>query len=280
MNKLSSRPQNANFGLRMKSVNNNKAKKNEEIYYRNPKHCKQCSSILPYCSYKDFCNRSCSATFNNKKRNAPSVETNKKRSAALILFYNENQKTANSRIPKKLKFSVIQYSTCKLCKSNFYVKHHKNIKNNICGECKSTNYSLVPNNVCNCCSVSFLSRYHQKYCEACSPNLRHYRTRAAFSFNVYEYPCEFDLDIIKEYGWYSPNGYKRRNKTPNLNGVSRDHLYTVAEGFSNKVDPTILAHPANCQIILHSNNNSKNSKSTITLFELQNKILNWNKKYY
>ena len=64
-----------------------------------------------------------------------------------------------------------------------------------------------------------------------------------------------------------------------MGGVSRDHIYSVNEGFKNKVDPKIISHPANCRLMVHSENISKNKKSDITIEELLIKIDNWNKKY-
>ena len=89
-----------------------------------------------------------------------------------------------------------------------------------------------------------------------------------------DYPDEFDFELIEQYGWY-----KAKNRGNNLNGVSRDHMYSVKEGFLNKVDPKILAHPANCRLIRHNDNVSKGSKSTITLEQLLERIRIWNKKY-
>jgi hypothetical protein len=87
--------------------------------------------------------------------------------------------------------------------------------------------------------------------------------------------------LVEKYGWFSPNGYKKRNKTPNLNGVSRDHLYTISDGFKYNIDSTIISHPANCQILQHNGPNGNNSKkkSNITLEELLLKISIWNLKY-
>lgn len=61
--------------------------------------------------------------------------------------------------------------------------------------------------------------------------------------------------------------------------MSRDHLYTVSDGFKNKVDPNIIKHPANCELILHTDNQKKNVKSKITLDELLKRIESWDKKY-
>lgn len=101
-----------------------------------------------------------------------------------------------------------------------------------------------------------------------------YRQLCEFKFNVYDYPDEFDLKLLKENGWY-----KAKNRGNNLNGVSKDHKYSVKEGFLNKVNPNLLSHPANCKLVLHKENSSKRSKCSITLEELQKNINIWNEKY-
>ena len=57
------------------------------------------------------------------------------------------------------------------------------------------------------------------------------------------------------------------------------NAYERNEGFKNKVDPKIISHPANCRLMVHSENISKNKKSDITIEELLIKIDNWDKKY-
>jgi len=59
--------------------------------------------------------------------------------------------------------------------------------------------------------------------------------------------------------------YKASNRGNNLKGISRDHMYSVSQGFQNNVDPTIISHPANCQLLIHTENQSKGDKSKITL---------------
>jgi len=49
------------------------------------------------------------------------------------------------------------------------------------------------------------------------------------------------------------------------------------------VFPEIIRHPANCQIITHSNNikkSLKNNDSDITLVQLFNRIINWKDDYF
>ena len=272
MTSLSDRPQNRNFGKRARRASIARGKRNKSEYYLNPNYSKHCNEFLPYNSNKFFCNCSCASTYNNIQR-VRNAETNIKISESLKRYNG----TSTVR-----KFTKIQFSICELCHNNFYVKHHKNIKTNICGACKNQNYSLVHTSTCRCCDLMFVTKTHRKYCNNCSPNIRHYRSRCKFSFNVYQYPNEFDIELIKTYGWYSPGGKYCKNSNINLTGVSRDHLYSVSDGFSNDINPKLLSHPANCGIMLHNGkggNNSKNGNSSITLEELKLRILEWDNRY-
>lgn len=65
----------------------------------------------------------------------------------------------------------------------------------------------------------------------------------------------------------------------NLNGISRDHIISINYGFKNNIDYKIISHPANCQLLRHSENSKKYTKCDLTLKELLNKIKKWNKKY-
>lgn len=114
--------------------------------------------------------------------------------------------------------------------------------------------------------------------ELCERNTKaskhYYRLQCQFNFALSDFPDEFDFDLIRKYGWY-----KAKNNGNNLNGVSRDHMYSVMEGYRNNVDPSIISHPANCRLIRHNDNISKLDGSTITLEELLDRIEKWNKKY-
>jgi len=72
--------------------------------------------------------------------------------------------------------------------------------------------------------------------------------------------------LIKQYGWYSA-----ANRKNNLEGCSRDHLYSVSDGFKNGVDPKIIAHRTN---------QNKHSKSSITLEELMKRITMFEQRYH
>lgn len=101
-----------------------------------------------------------------------------------------------------------------------------------------------------------------------------YKQKCQFDFSIASYPDEFDFSLIEKYGWY-----KAKNHGNNLNGVSRDHMYSVMKGFKNNIDPSIISHPANCRLILQNENASKKDKCSITLNELMEKIHIWNMKY-
>lgn len=104
--------------------------------------------------------------------------------------------------------------------------------------------------------------------------LTNYRADCKFNFNLSDYPEEFNFQLVTEHGWYSP-----KNRGNNIYGVSRDHMLSVRYGFDNGIDPKILAHPANCRLMLQSDNVSKLSKCSITLEDLLIKIAAWDKKY-
>ena len=116
------------------------------------------------------------------------------------------------------------------------------------------------------CTVKCWANYTEQYKE---PFLL-YRKKSNFDFNITDYADKFDLSLVAQYGWYSPS-----NKGNNLNGVSKDHMLSVKDGFMLGVDPGIIKHPANCQLMLHRQNQSKREKSSITLEQLMERIDNW-----
>lgn len=109
-----------------------------------------------------------------------------------------------------------------------------------------------------------------KFKKSDAVGLRRYRQLCEFKFNVYHFPSKFDLSLVDNYGWY-----KAKNRGDNQNGVSRDHMYSIKEGFLNNVDPYYISHPANCRLMRHVDNNVKKTKSSITLEELMHRIETW-----
>jgi len=101
-----------------------------------------------------------------------------------------------------------------------------------------------------------------------------YKKSCLFRFNLKDYKKEFNFKLVTKYGWY-----KASNRGNNLNGVSRDHMYSIKRGFKNKVSPYYISHPANCMLMKHNENSKKYDRCSIKLEELIIKINKWNKKY-
>ena len=98
-----------------------------------------------------------------------------------------------------------------------------------------------------------------------------YSRMCKFKFDVEGYPEEFNLDLIREKGWYD-------NKN-NQNGVSRDHMLSISLGWKMDISPKILKHPANCKLMLFQENNKKAWRSSLNIEELMKRIKQWDRKY-
>ena len=106
--------------------------------------------------------------------------------------------------------------------------------------------------------------------------LNQYARSCKFTFSLSKYPTWFQYatELIAKHGWYSAS-----NRKNNLSGCSRDHLYSISEGFRNNIDPKLIAHPANCEIKLHKENQIKSTKSSISLSELCQRIKQFDALY-
>ncbi len=141
--------------------------------------------------------------------------------------------------------------------------------------------------ICPFCGKTFYTKKNRQiYCSRECANKD--RTQKAIELNetffAYKKQCKFNfpistvltaegLSLLKENGWY-----KAKNHGDNLNGVSRDHIFSIKEGFRRKIDPYYISHPANCVIILQAENASKRDKCGITKEELIQRILEWEAK--
>lgn len=97
-----------------------------------------------------------------------------------------------------------------------------------------------------------------------------YNSMCKFRFNVKDFPKEFDILLLEKHGWFCPS---------NMNGVTRDHMLSISHGWKKDISPSILSHPANCQLMLYETNKEKAWKSSINPNELLKRIEEWNKKY-
>jgi hypothetical protein len=207
--------------------------------FTNCKECKKQISII-----NKFCSRHCSAVYNNRSRTmSKETKDNKAR------IKSERRKTKISNI---LRSNIIRLE--------------------IIGP-----YTTVYRNVCKKTGLIFYSRTYQKYHPTIYSDRQHYSWLCRFRFSISEFPLWFDGSLIKEHGWYSTPG--SRKGVRNLNGVSRDHMVSVQFGYLHNIDPKIIAHPANCQLVLHKDNQHKRSKCSITLEELLTNIEKFNLIY-
>lgn len=169
----------------------------------------------------------------------------------------KNRKEINIKVSAKFASKVIQYE--------FFDFECKN--------CKRTEKRKISNRHKFCsrsCAISF--RYKD-----CSLFTK-YRSLTSFKFSLNTYPNEFDFSLIEKHGWY-----KAKNHGDNLGGVSRDHRFSVVEGYRQKINPLLIAHPANCKLLVHNENISKGCKSEFTIETLLDEISKWeerNGKYY
>ena len=140
--------------------------------------------------------------------------------------------------------------------------------------------------ICPICGIEFqANKNQQRFCSrSCGYKNRiihnnlndriDYEMKCRFKFALQDFPDAFDFDLIAKYGWYSAP-----NHGNNSQGVERDHMFSISEGFKQQIDPYYISHPANCKLLLHSDNNSKNTKCSISKEELMQRIEDWNKKY-
>ena len=105
-----------------------------------------------------------------------------------------------------------------------------------------------------------------------------YCRKSNWKKNMFNYLSSKELKLLKKKGLFS---YK------NTKGMVRDHKYSRYFGFINKIPPIILRHPANCQLITHSENLSKAKKghryqdeNSITLKQLFQIIKNFKQEWY
>lgn len=225
-----------------------KKKKEDKIeeYLKSPKLCLYCNSIISY-ELRDniYCNHSCSAKSVNGKRD---YTWGNKIRESLINHYDLNAKVKS----KKIEGDRFYELECNLCNIIFFKK-----RNDI-----------------KYCSIECINK--ARFDRSCLENreYKQYKILSNFKFNLSDYSEEFDFSLVEKYGWYSPS-----NKKNNLGGVSRDHMISVNEGFKKGIDPNLISHPANCKLMKHTDNISKNKKCTISLEELLIRIEYFEKKY-
>jgi hypothetical protein len=209
-----------------------KKKEKEKEYLKNVKRCKFCNKDIPYDSRE---NDYCNHSCSASHNNSLREYTWGDKISESVKEYISKNGLFGALLFKKEKSTKFM---CKNCN-----KEHE----------KRTVF----------CSNECLKQYRRINMD----EYKKYKQDTIFKFSLNDYPDYFEFELIEKYGWYSPS-----NKNNNLNGVSRDHMISVKEGFELGIDPFLLAHPANCKLMIHNENISKNKKSSITLDELLDRI--------
>lgn len=230
------------LGLSKSSIQNRASRlKIDTGQYKHEKiNCLNCSKELVSrkSEKRKFCSSACAAIYNNTG-NIKSSETKSK----------QRQSLHNTLLNKK----------------GYIRKEYQYDKNNK----RKSNY-IKKDRACKSCSSKIEGL--KQYCEKCREYYYNvYRFDCNFKFSIKDYEFIFskeELELLKALGMYSAS-----NRGNNISGVSRDHLFSVREGFKLVVPSFIISHPANCQLLKHSDNNKKNTTCEITLNELHKRII-------
>lgn len=199
-------------------------------YQESLSNCKHCNKLFKSEYKAVFCSKSCSTTFTNQFK----VKTE-----------SSKQSTSDSL--------------------NEYFRINPNPKKHLAKPLQVTKGGTL-SYVCKHCSETFESKIKKKYCSNCAPlYMAEARNRYKFTFNIFKYPELFDLKLIQEVGFYAPRGKSGRW---NPEGLSRDHKVSVNESIINQYDPYYITHPLNCELMPHSVNNRKKTKSSIKYQDL------------
>jgi hypothetical protein len=226
--------------------------KGKKEYFLNPKICPKCKNKISYKKRRNtFCSKNCAFSDNNINRNG-------------------------------LKYNITEEGLKNLRKSACENLNGVDYK---LSEIARLKYEKSPKNCLNCLEpLDYNNRNKRKFCsDICRRKYGrkdrdaylNYKEDTKFKFNLADYPSEFDFSLIEKHGWYAPSNSRK----PNISGVSRDHMLSVREGFQLDIEPKLLSHPANCRLMIHNENISKNKKSVLTKEELIDRINKWFIKY-
>lgn len=248
--------------------------------------CQHCTSLFTITSgtYGKFCSLSCSSKFNNKIKSQKTLEN--------YLLKPKVCKNCNLIIQYRQRNTNIFCNRSCAATFNNAKKDWANIKTGPKPKPKipklkrKIRTNSIPNadgphTIIYLCTCKFTGKqWYSTTVKTIHPStistkkLYSYQCRFVFGINSYSEWFSYASNLIKEHGWYSAS-----NRGNNLSGCSRDHLYSVSEGYKNNIDPKIISHPANCEIIPHRKNQNKHKTSSITLDELKERIRKFNLKY-
>lgn len=241
-----------NIGANARALRERKEK--EFIEQKNK--CEACGKIMPhkYASGR-FCCRSCA----NKRNHT--AETKEKIRFSVIKYAMENSHSYSAE-RDDVSYIVDEDESyyikrCAICGREFKLNRLNRKRKTCSTECF---HKLISKNT--------KARYSNR------SEYKKYKSACTFTFWIYDYPEEFNTELIEQYGFY-----KALNHGDNQDGVSRDHMISVKYGYENEIDPYLISHPANCELMLQPDNMKKNSGASIDIQELLHRITKWEKKH-
>lgn len=216
-------------------------------YLSCPKKCKHCGEIIDYDQkLNQFCSRSCAGAYNGSRKPERTEASKNKTSIALTGRASPFKGIRKKDTPIKQKIQPV-------------------VENVICGP-----YTKIYLRTCKFSGIQWYSASNKILIHPeLARNRQEYAYSCQFKFGLNLYPKWFTNvnDLITKYGWYSAS-----NRNNNLNGISRDHMFSISDGWINNIPPHIIRHPANCALMPHKTNQHKNAKSNITIDELYSRI--------
>lgn len=214
-------------------------------YNSKPKICLNCDSPINFKNKAGkFCGYSCSAKYNNiihKNKTVPTDIKNKRR---------------DGLIKHLIMTGTLQTEIDRLCI-----------------ECGGKYKTLSSNTNRKFCSCKCAGKNRIKNNSKRMTGKKRYQYDCKFRFNLKDFSDKFSFVLIEQHGWY-----KAKNNGDNPTGISRDHMYSIKDGFDNNVDPYLISHPANCQLMQHTINWNKRGNSSIPIEELKKRVEEWDNK--
>lgn len=192
--------------------------------------------------------------------------------------------------------------TCKHCNHDFTVLPRSK-KRKFCGEnCfkeSIRNHDILDN--CMVCGTSLNRRLQKKFCsKSCSTtynnSIRSNESRKKQSQSLKKtlvasgknrtdlkekYYAECSFKQWPKKVWENISGYELISKlgmfhpVNNPQGAVRDHIVSKNYGWKNSIDPDVISHPANCQIIDNYANIKKGARTDLSIPILLERIENW-----
>ena len=224
-------------------------------------NCHNCNKETPNAK---FCSCKCAGAHINIGRKPRTEESKKKTSNSLCGVKHSPERVSKAREAKgthicsKCNTNHPRRKSCEKRKSpTNKTRSLRFDKSEVGGEFTKIYYCK-----CKFCKCIFIETSTKQICGKCISISSMKNAQYRFKFNIFDYPNLFNLSLIEKYGFVSFGG--KRGGILNHNGISRDHKISVSDAIKFEYDPYYISHPLNCELMLHSENAKKRTKSSIS----------------